>query len=759
MDLTKTVLGVELGSTRIKAVLIDENHVPVASGDYEWENKLENGIWTYSLEAVHTGIRACFSALKEDLKEEFGTELTTVGAIGVSAMMHGYLPFDRDGKQLAEFRTWRNTITGEAAEKLTSLFGFNIPQRWSIAHLYHAYLNGEAHVKDIAFLTTLAGYFHYLLTGGKVLGIGEASGVFPIDPVTKDYPVGSLRIFNDLVENEVPWKIEDILPRVLLAGEEAGRLTLEGRDLLDESKELEVGIPFCPPEGDMGTGMVCTNSLAVGSGNASLGTSSNVTLVTGSEIGVYKEIDVIASPSGVPAALVHVNNGTSEINAWERLFKEVINHFDKDVDDGEIYTTLFKSARSCEKDDLGIYPVDYFSGEPVTHVNEGRPLMVRSPDAAMDLPSFMRSHIYALLATIRLGVDILRDGEGVKVTKIVGHGGFFKTKGVGEFFLSAALGVPVLTLPSAGEGGPYGEALLASYLVEKKEGESLEEYLDKRVFATQESHSELASPKEMERFNSFLVEYRKSLNLERVAIKSFAKDKESRYEELKKRVYEQNIRLVKEGLISLTWGNVSEIDRELGVIAIKPSGVSYEKMKVEDIVILDLEGHVIEGDLRPSSDTPTHLELYRNFPLIGGVVHTHSTFAVAFAQAKRSVSCYGTTHADSFFKEVPCTRDLAKEEIEGEYELNTGKVIVETFKDRDYMATPAALSPSHGPFCWGKNAVKAVDSAVILEKVCQMNLLSELLSEEPISIDPVLEKKHHDRKHGKNAYYGQKEKK
>ena len=750
-------LGIEFGSTRIKGVLINQEHQIIASGSFTWENALVQGKWTYSLELAKKGLRACYKELKQDFERKYGEKLSHIDAAGISGMMHGYLVFDNDDQQLAEFRTWRNTITAEASEKLTSLFEFHVPQRWSIAHIYQAILNKESEVASIAFATTLAGYFHYLLTGEKVIGVGEASGMFPIDRKTCDYEETMLQKFDHLVSNDVGWHVKDIFPRVLLAGVNAGSLTSAGRDLLDESGELEIGVPFCPPEGDMGTGMVCTNSIRPGTGNASIGTSSNVTIITDAQIGVYPEIDVIMTPTGKDAALVHVNNGTSEINVWERLFKQVILPFKKDVSDGEIYSLMFRSSLEGEPSCKGLYPVDYFSGEPIAKVNEGKPMLLREPDADMSLPTFMRSHMYSLLATIRLGVDLLREQEGIHVNKIIGHGGFFKTPEVGERMLSAATDVPVATLPSAGEGGPYGEAILAAYMMQKEDGELLEDYLERAVFAGQETTEIHAEKEEVAGFNHFMEGYRKALHVERFAIKEF-KNKAQNLDELKKEVHEGNMRLQSEELVTLTWGNVSAIDREKGVIVIKPSGVPYEKMKAEDMVVLDLEGHVIEGKLNPSSDTPTHVELYRAFPHIRSVVHTHSTYAVAFAQARSPIPSYGTTHADTFYGEVPCTRLLNKEEIENDYEANTGMVIVETFANKDYEAVPGVLVAEHGPFTWGASVKDAVDHAVILEKVAQMALLTKRINPNTSQIDPNLEQKHYDRKHGKNAYYGQKEK-
>ncbi len=513
MDLTKTVLGIELGSTRIKAVLIDDRHLPVASGDYEWENQLVNGIWTYSMDAVHTGIQTCFANLRADVKAKYGVELATVGAIGVSAMMHGYLPFDKDGKQLAEFRTWRNTITGEAAAKLTELFGFNIPQRWSIAHLYQAMLNGEEHVKDIAYLTTLAGYIHWRCTGEKLMGVGEASGMFPIDSAACDYDGEMLRKFRDLTGLD----LRAILPKVLPAGAEAGTLTEAGARFLDPSGALRPGIPVAPCEGDAGTGMTATNSVRVRTGNVSAGTSDFAMIVTDHPLGVHREIDMVTTPDGAPVAMVHCNNCTSDINAWVNLFSEFAGLIGVHVGRGELFTRLFRKALEGDADCGGLMSFNYFSGEGVTDLDEGRPVFARMQNADFTLANFMRTHLLSALATLKIGMDILTDLEQVRIDKLYGHGGFFKTPEVGQRMLSAAVNSPVSVMETAGEGGPYGMALLAAYMLWKDEGETLPDYLDNKVFADAKSVTLMADRKDVEGFAAFLARYRKALPLERTA--------------------------------------------------------------------------------------------------------------------------------------------------------------------------------------------------------------------------------------------------
>ena len=513
MDFTKTALGIELGSTRIKAVLIDDRHVPIASGDFEWENQLVDGIWTYSMDMVHIGVQTCFANLKADVRAKFGEELTTVGAIGVSAMMHGYLPFDKDGKQLAEFRTWRNTITGEAAEKLTALFGFNIPQRWSIAHLYQAILNGEEHVKDIAYLTTLAGYIHWRMTGEKLMGVGEASGMFPIDSAKLDYDEEMLQKFNALTG----MNLRAILPKVLPAGANAGTLTEAGALFLDPTGALKSGVPVAPCEGDAGTGMAATNSVRVRTGNVSAGTSDFAMIVTEKPLGVHREIDMVTTPDGAPVAMVHCNNCTSDINAWVNLFSEFAGLMGVEVNKGELFTRLFKKALEGEADCGGLLSYNYFSGEGVTDLDEGRPLFARMQNARFTLANFMRTHILSALATLKIGLDILTRTEQVPIDKLYGHGGFFKTPEVGQRMLSAAVGAPVSVMETAGEGGPYGMALLAGYMIWKDEGETLPDYLDNKVFADAKSSTLMADESDVDGFNAFLAAYKKALPVEKAA--------------------------------------------------------------------------------------------------------------------------------------------------------------------------------------------------------------------------------------------------
>ena len=515
MELKNTALGIELGSTRIKAVLIDGNHIPIASGSHEWENRLVNGVWTYTMEDIHTGIRAAYADLKRDVKEKYGVTLTTVGALGVSAMMHGYLPFDQDGNQLAEFRTWRNTITGEAASELTELFGFNIPQRWSIAHLYQAIINGEEHVKDISRLTTLAGYIHYRLTGLHVMGVGEASGMFPIDSAANNYDAAMAEKFDAI--SKQAWKLRDILPRVLTAGENAGYLTAGGAKFLDPDGDLQPGVPIAPCEGDAGTGMAATNSVRVRTGNVSAGTSDFAMIVTDRPLGVHREIDMVTTPAGAPVAMVHCNNCTSDINAWANLLAEYSAAIGVPMKRGQVLDLMFAKALEGDADCGGLLSYNYFSGEGVTDIDEGRPVFARMQNAAFTLPNFMRTHILSALATLKIGLDILTQEEKVEIDRLYGHGGFFKAPVTGQRMLSAAVGAPVSTMETAGEGGPYGMALLAAYMLRKEDGESLADYLDNKVFANARSSTLMAEPGDIAGFSVFLNRYKKALPMERAA--------------------------------------------------------------------------------------------------------------------------------------------------------------------------------------------------------------------------------------------------
>ncbi len=518
------VLGIEFGSTRIKAALIGADHTTIASGSYDWENQYENGIWTYSLEEVWTGLQESYRNLSSEVFENYNIPLQTIGAIGFSGMMHGYMAFDQDGNLLAPFRTWRNTITGQAAAELTDLFQFNIPQRWSIAHLHQVILNKEPHVKDISYLTTLAGYVHWKLTGQKVMGIGEASGMFPIDSTTYDYDTDLIALFNKQIEAEnFPWKLQDILPKVLVAGESAGVLTEEGAKLLDPTGQLQAGIPLCPPEGDAGTGMVATNSVAQRTGNVSAGTSVFAMIVLEKALSkLYPEIDMVTTPSGKPVAMVHSNNCTSDLNAWVGLFREFTDLLGVEIEQTKLFEMLYQAALTGDADGGGLLAFNYLSGEHITHLEEGRPLFVRSPESNFTLSNFMRTHLFSALGALKIGLDILFEQEQVQIDQILGHGGFFKTKAVGQKMMAAAMNVPVSVMETAGEGGAWGIALLAAYMAHKMgnkaENEPLEAYLSNKVFAVEAGTTIAPDQADVDGFAAFMERYEKGLVIERTAV-------------------------------------------------------------------------------------------------------------------------------------------------------------------------------------------------------------------------------------------------
>ncbi len=513
-------MGIELGSTRVKAVLIGEGYRPMAGGEFVWESRLENGIWTYGLDEVWQGIGAAVAGLIADGKAK-GLQLHDVASIGISGMMHGYLPFDREGNQLVPFRTWRNTITGEAASELSALFRFNIPQRWSVAHLHQAVKNEEEHVKDIAFLTTLAGYVHWQLTGEKVLGVGDASGMFPIDSTACDYDGAKLKTYDRLLAGKYPWKLRELLPRVLAAGEEAGRLTPEGARLLDPTGTLEPGIPFCPPEGDAGTGMAATNSVAVGTGNVSAGTSVFSMVVLEKALSqVYEEIDMVTTPAGKPVAMVHCNNCTNEINAWAQVFQSFLESVGQKADMNTIFTAMFRSALEGEADGGGLVLYNFLSGEPVAGAAEGALLLMRGPLGRLTFPNLMRVQLYGALAALKMGNDILAR-EKVRIDRIFGHGGFFKIPAVGQRILAAALRAPVSVMETASEGGPWGMALLAAYAREREPGEKLDAFLEQRVFANARCTTVESRKVDEEGFSAFLNRFKSGLPVELAAGRQF----------------------------------------------------------------------------------------------------------------------------------------------------------------------------------------------------------------------------------------------
>ena len=528
MDAKKTIeagraiLGIEFGSTRIKAVLIDGDNQPIAQGSHTWENRLEDGLWTYSIKDIWSGLQDCYAELRKDVGQRYGIEIENLAAIGISAMMHGYMAFDKSQDILVPFRTWRNTNTGAAAAELSKLFAYNIPLRWSISHLYQAILNGEPHVQDIDFQTTLAGYVHWQLTGQRVIGVGDASGMIPVDPSTGDYDAAMVEKFDNLVAwKKFPWKLRDIFPKVLSAGEDAGRLTARGAKKLDVSGHLKAGIPLCPPEGDAGTGMVATNAVKQRTGNVSAGTSSFSMIVLEKNLSKpYEKIDMVTTPDGSLVAMVHCNNCTSDINAWAGIFKEYQEMMGLKTDMGEIYTRLFNKALEGDPDCGGLMSYNYVSGEPVTGLSDGRPLFVRSAGDRFNLANFMRAHLYGAIGVLKIGNDILLKQENVKVDRITGHGGYFTTPGVGQRMLAAALASPITVMKTAGEGGPWGMALLASYMVNREEGESLSDFLDAKVFAGEKGVEITPTPEDVAGFNRYIETYKACLPVEEAAVKA-----------------------------------------------------------------------------------------------------------------------------------------------------------------------------------------------------------------------------------------------
>lgn len=528
----KAILGIEFGSTRIKAVLIDQENKPIAQGSHEWENQLVDGLWTYSTEAIWYGLEDCYADLRKNVKSQYDCEIEQLASIGISAMMHGYMAFGPNGvvtnrtdpseveKILVPFRTWRNTNTGAAAAELSKLFNFNIPLRWSISHLYQCILEDQPHVKDITYLTTLAGYIHWRLTGEKVLGIGDASGMLPIDSKTKNYDATMVKKFDDLIAPKgYPWKIEDILPKCLVAGENAGYLTEHGAQRLDVTGHLKPGCPVCPPEGDAGTGMTATNAVKQRTGNVSAGTSSFSMIVLEKELSKPSEmIDMVTTPDGSPVAMVHCNNCTSDINAWVKLFKEYQELLGVPVDMNEIFGKLYNHAMTGDPDCGGLLSYNYISGEPVTGLQEGRPMVVRSANDKFNLANFFRANLYATVAVLKLGNDVLFKEEKIKVDRITGHGGLFKTKGVGQRVLAAALGSPISVMETAGEGGAWGIALLAGYMVNNTKGLNLADYLEDVVFAGNTGVEIAPTQEDIDGFNEYIKNYEAGLAIEKAAV-------------------------------------------------------------------------------------------------------------------------------------------------------------------------------------------------------------------------------------------------
>ena len=516
----KAILGIEFGSTRIKAVLIDDAHKPIAQGSHTWEDQLVDGLWTYSLDAIWGGLQDCYSDLRANVQKQYGVEIKSLASIGISAMMHGYMAFNAKNELLVPFRTWRNTNTGKAAAELSELFKFNIPLRWSISHLYQCILNGDEHVKDITFQTTLAGYIHWMLTGEKVLGIGDASGMIPVDSATKTYCADMVEKFDKLVAPKgYGWKLLDIFPKVLVAGEDAGKLTAEGAKKLDVSGNLQAGIPLCPPEGDAGTGMVATNAVKQRTGNVSAGTSSFSMIVLEKALSkAYEPIDMVTTPDGRPVAMVHCNNCTSDINAWVNIFKEFEELMGIPVDMDALYGKLYNKALEGDADCGGLLAYNYVSGEPITGLAEGRPMFVRSANDKFNLANFMRANLYATIGVLKIGNDILLKEEKVKIDRITGHGGLFKTAGVGQRILAAAINSPISVMETAGEGGAWGIALLASYLVNNAKNENLADFLENTVFAGETGVEIAPTAEDVEGFNKYIATYKAGLAIEQAAV-------------------------------------------------------------------------------------------------------------------------------------------------------------------------------------------------------------------------------------------------
>ena len=518
----KAILGIEFGSTRIKAVLIDEENNPIAQGSHTWENQLVDGLWTYSIGAIWFGLQDCYANLRKNVLEKYDIEIEKLASIGISAMMHGYIALDKDDRQLARFQTWRNTNTTAAADELTELLQFNIPLRWSAAHLYQRLLDGEEHVQHVASVFTLAAYMHYKLTGNKVIGIGDAAGMFPIDSDALDYDEGMVQKFDALMaEKGCALKLREVFPKVLSAGENAGFLTGEGAALLDPSGNLEAGIPMCPPEGDAGTGMTATNSVAPRTGNLSAGTSTFAMVVLEKQLKkLHREIDMVTTPSGFPCAMSHANNGTSDLNAWVGLFREFCELMGIKADMGTLFGKLYTNSLLGDPDCGGLLPYGYYSGENITFINEGRPLFVRTPDSKFNLANFMRANLYTSLGAVKLGMDILLKEEGVKLDRIMGHGGLFKTPGVMQRYLAASVNTPVTVMETASEGGAWGIALLAAYLADGKRDGKLEDYLDKRIFANLAGEAMSPDPADVEGFETFTRHYVAGLPVEKAAIEA-----------------------------------------------------------------------------------------------------------------------------------------------------------------------------------------------------------------------------------------------
>lgn len=746
----RATIGIELGSTRIKACLIgDELTEVLASGVHEWENQLVDGLWTYSIDEIWSGLQAAYADLAADVERRFGVSLTAVRALGVSAMMHGYLALDAAGEVLVPFRTWRNTNTGDAAAELTDLFGVNIPLRWSIAHLHQAVRDAEPHLPAIASITTLAGYVHERLTGRRVLGVGDASGMFPIDPATRDYDAELLARYDRLAAGSLP-PLRELLPEVLVAGVSAGELTADGAALLDPTGTLHPGAILAPPEGDAGTGMVATSAVAPRTGNVSAGTSIFAMVVLERPLAeVHHELDVVTTPAGDPVAMVHCNNGASELAAWASMFTRFAAASGTPAEADDVYATLFREALDGEPDAGGLLSYNHLAGEPIAGLSEGRPLFVRTPDSRFTLANAIRSQLYGVFATLSLGMRVLAD-EGVQLDRMYAHGGMFRTAGVAQRFLAAALDAPVTVAETASEGGAWGAAVLAAYAADPGDLD-LATYLQERVFAGSGAQAVEPDRADVAGFADYLTRYRAGLAIERTAVEvlkptssltpaltpaitpATTPELEDAIHATREKVARLHAELVKYGLVIWTGGNISERVPGADLFVIKPSGVGYDELTAENQILCDLDGNVIAGspgsDRSPSSDTAAHAYVYRNLPHVGGVVHTHSTYATAWAARGESIPCVITAMADEFGGDIP----VGPFAIIGDDSIGRG--IVETL---DGHRSRAVLMQNHGVFTIGKDATDAVKAAVMCEDVARtIHLARQLGPVIPIPQDRI----------------------
>lgn len=511
-------LAIELGSTRIKAVLITSDFKTIASGSYQWENQFENEVWTYNLDQVWEGIRDSYKQLSAEVESKYHTNLTKIDNVGISAMMHGYLAFSKEDELLVPFRTWRNNITGPATDQLTELFNFNVPQRWCIAHLYQAILNQEEHVDKISFLTTLSGYVHWQLTGEKVLGIGDASGAFPIDETKGDYDETFMKKFSQLDEvQQYSWETREIFPKVLKAGEDAGRLSEAGAKLLDPLGHLQSGSRMAPPEGDAGTGMIATNSIRKRTGNISVGTSAFAMVVLDKPLQkVHREIDIVTTPAGTNVAMVHADNCSSDIDAWAQIFQQFAERLGIQLSPEQLYETLFLDASKADPDAGGLFNYSYLSGEVITEVDDGRPMFVRTINSNFNLPNFIQTQLYGAFAPLAIGMDTLTEDEQIKLDVMIAHGGLFKTPVIAQQVLANALNTPISVMETAGEGGSWGMAVLAAYMAKSLEM-SLEDFLDQEVFAAPETMTLNPEPAGVQGYADYLAQYQTALPAERIA--------------------------------------------------------------------------------------------------------------------------------------------------------------------------------------------------------------------------------------------------